>query len=456
MLKVSKISFAIATSILLVSCANIDHSYQASQADFQQYEELTKQYKIQENWWTLYQDSQLNQLVEKGLANNKDLAKAAIAVNIALYKANLLGAALVPNFTGVLGSSASKNIHIGGNSLTIHEGSLNVSYTLDLWRNLADSASAAEWTHAATAKDLEAARISLINSIVTVYYRLAYLNDAIKVTEQTIKYYSKINHIMHNKLNLGLADSASTDQAQQAVLTARNMLIGYQTQRKVAETMLRDLLNLKPNDALNINYPKILSVKNVGINLNVPFSTIANRPDVKAMQYRLNSAFKNAKAMQKSWFPSITLAAGLSSKGNKVDNTFEAPIASGLIKVNLPFLSWNTVKWNVKISEANYSVALATFEQSITSALNDIDKNYFAYTQAQQNLANLKQTHNYNMRITQYYRNRYNAGIAELKDWLNAANMEKRSELAILDAKYNLIQSENAVYSSMGGYYSIN
>ena len=64
------------------------------------------------------------------------------------------------------------------------------------------------------------------------------------------------------------------------------------------------------------------------------------------------------------------------------------------------------------------------------------------------------QTHTYNQRITQYYRNRYNAGVSELREWLTAANTEKSSQLSILQAKYNMIQAENAIYSSMAGYYS--
>lgn len=461
MLKRSKLSIAIGLSVLLTSCANLDSSYNSSQQDFKQYEELTKQYHIQENWWTLYNDPQLNKLVEQALENNKDLAKAAIAVNTALYNANLIGANLVPNFNGSLSSSASRNINTGavnpqtGTVSNIsHGGALNVSYTLDLWRRLADSASAAEWQHAATEQDLEATRISLINSIVLTYYQLGYLNDAIEAVNKTISYYTEINRIMQNKFTQGVADRASSDQAQQAVLTARNMLINYQTQKKNAEATLRNLLNLKPNNAININYPHILNVKNIGVNLNVPLSAIANRPDVKGYQYRLNSAFKDAKAMQKSWFPTITLGGSLSSAGNKVDNAFNTPIAGGTVNISLPFLSWNTVKWNVKISESAYELALVNFEQSITKALNDIDTNYFAYSQANQNFNNLQQTYNYNKRITQYYKNRYDAGISELREWLNAASTERNSELSILNAKYSLIQSENAVYSAMGGYYS--
>ncbi|OOF51727.1 hypothetical protein BKK54_01755 [Rodentibacter genomosp. 1] len=454
MLKMKKLTLAIVMATTLAGCANIGDSYQASQADYQKYEEIAKQFNVKENWWALYNDPQLNRVVEQALLNNKDLAKAAVAVNRALYNANLVGANLVPTFSGSTSSGAQRRIDTSASSTISHTGSLNVAYTLDLWRRLADSADAAEWTHKASAQDLEATKLSLINSVVTTYYQIAYLNDAISTTQESIKYYNDISNIMQRRLSQGVADAASVDQAQQSVLTARNNLINYQTQRKTAEQTLRNLLDLKPEEALNITFPHILNVKNVGVNLNVPVSVIANRPDVKGNQYRLSSAFKNAKATEKGWFPEITLGGTLSSSGNKVGNALHSPVAGGTVGISLPFLNWNTVKWNVKISEADYETARLNYEQSITTALNDVDTNYFAFTQAQSAFANQQKTFNYNKRITQYYHNRYNAGVSELREWLNAANTEKSSQLAILQAKYSLIQAENAVYSSMAGYYS--
>lgn len=444
MLKLNKIAASLLMATALAGCTNqaMENSYQNAQQDYQQYENITKLANVHENWWTLYNDAQLNRVVEQALLNNKDLAKAAVSVNSALYNANLVGADLVPSFSGSTISSASKNIKDGGNSTISHGGALSLSYTLDLWHRLADTASAAEWTHAATQQDLEATKLTLINSVVTTYYQIAYLNDAISATQDSINYYTKINSIMQNRLAQGVADSASTDQAQQAVLTARNSLLTYQTQKKTAEQTLRNLLNLKPSDPLNIVYPHILAVKTVGINLNVPVETIANRPDIRAYLYRLSSAFNSAKAMEKSWFPSITLGASLSSTATTVGSSLTNPIAAGTLGISLPFLDWNHVKWNVKISEAAYETAKLNYEQGITTALNEVDANYFAYTQSKQNFTNLQKKYDYDKRITQYYKNRYDAGVSELREWLTAANTEKSSQVSILNAKYAMLQNE--------------
>jgi len=162
MFKMKNITLALLMSGTLVGCANIGDSYQASLKDYKQYEEITKQYNVKENWWSLYNDAQLNRVVEQALINNKDLAKAAVAVNRALYSANLVGANLVPAFNGSTSSAAQRRVDTSANSTISHKGSLNVSYTLDLWQRLANAADAAEWSHKATAEDMESARLSCL------------------------------------------------------------------------------------------------------------------------------------------------------------------------------------------------------------------------------------------------------------------------------------------------------
>ena len=51
MLKMKKLTLAIAMATALAGCANISDSYKASQQDYQNYAEITKQFNVKENWW---------------------------------------------------------------------------------------------------------------------------------------------------------------------------------------------------------------------------------------------------------------------------------------------------------------------------------------------------------------------------------------------------------------------
>lgn len=463
-MKLSKLAFSVVLALSVTACTtgnmSKDGSLQQAQDTYQSYDEITKQYQINEQWWRGYNDEELNRTVDLAIKNNLDLAKSGIAVNKALYNANLVGANLVPTFSGSGSMSAAKGVGSTSNnvstgvSTTAAQAAFNLSYTIDLWQRLADTASAAEWAHKATIEDLKATRLSIINSVVATYYQLAYYRDAIRITEESIKNYEQISRILTNKMNAGAIDRLAVDQAQQAVLNARNNVISLRTNQKIAEQTLRNLLNIHPNTPLNIRYPSIMNVKLQGVDLNVPVSAIANRPDVVGSLQRLQSAFKSLTATEKSWFPTLTIGGSITGSATNVGNIADNPVGNALIKLDLPFLDWNRVKNNVKISESDYVTSRLNYEQKITSALNEIDRYYYGYTQSRSSLKMLQEAHNQDKRISSYYKNRYDQGVAEFREWITAMNTERNSQLAILNAKYTILANENAVYQAMAGKYS--
>ena len=446
-----KIIILIALGVILGSCSNLKKDYQKIDSEIKTYKELSKNYNIDSRWWESYGDEQLNNLIELGLKNNSDLAKAAININKALYQAKIIGSDLVPEFSGNLGSSASKNIESGGNSNIDHSGSFNISYEVDLWQRLRDMKDAQEWEYKATIEDYEKTKLTLINSIIDSYFSIIYLENYIEINKNMSKNYSDIEKIVDNKLRYGTVDILDKKQAEREVIRSNNTLISYEKDKKEQESLLRNLLNFKPDDELKIEYRDILKVKNLGVNLDVPLNIVASRPDIKAYEYRLKNAFKDAVASEKQLYPNITISSALSSSSYKFNNTLKTPVALGSVSINLPFFNWNEIKWNIKISRAEYEEAKLNFQQGIVTALNEIDYNYFLYVKEQENYINLKNINEYDNEIAINYERKYENGKVELREWLLSLNDEASSRLNIINSKYQLIKIENTIYQSIGG-----
>lgn len=446
-----KIIILIALGVILGSCSNLKKDYQKIDSEIKTYKELSKNYNIDSRWWESYGDEQLNNLIELGLKNNSDLAKAAININKALYQAKIIGSDLVPEFSGSLSSGASKNIESGGSSNIDHSGSFNISYEVDLWQRLRDMKDAQEWEYKATIEDYEKTKLTLINSIIDSYFSIIYLENYIEINKNMSKNYLDIEKIVDNKLRYGIADILDKKQAEREVIRSNNTLISYEKDKKEQESLLRNLLNLKPDDELKIEYRDILEVKNLGVNLDVPLNIVANRPDIKAYEYRLKNAFKDAVASEKQLYPNITISSALSSSSDKFNTTLKTPVALGSVSINLPFLNWNEIKWNIKISRAEYEEAKLNFQQGIVTALNEIDYNYFLYVKEQENYINLKNINEYDNEIAINYERKYENGKVELREWLLSLNDEASSRLNIINSKYQLIKIENTIYQSIGG-----
>ena len=442
--------FAALLVLGLGGCAN--YPMGSLKTDLLPAEDVAASYSLNTAWWKGYHDADLDRIVALALERNVDLALSAIKVNRALYQARLLSADLVPSFSANASAAASHNID-NGNAARSYQTEFGVSYEVDLWQKLRNAANAQEWEYKATMEDREAARLALVNSVADTYFELKYLDESIKVMDASVKRYQELLRLIEAKYEFGKVASVEPLQAQQSLLSARNSLLDLQDRQNVARQTLRDLLNIRPGENPAIGNADLMSYPTVGVDLDVPVAALSARPDIRASEARLQSAFKTLESDRASWYPTISIGSTLGTSSSTSSKVFDLPLLAGTVRVSFPFLQWNTIRWNIKISEADFESAKLDFTQAVTSALNEVDTAYFSYANAQRSLENTLSNHQKDVRIGEYYQTRYDLGAAELKDYLDALNTADNSMLSALEAKYRVIRYENQIYKAMGGRY---
>lgn len=413
-------------------------------------EEAAKRYRIDTQWWAAYNNAGLNALIQQALANNADLKKAAINVNKALYQAKISGAGRLPTLDGSLSASTRENLKTGDGSQTFGS-QVGLSYEIDLWRKLQAQTDARASEYQATRYDLESAKLALINNVADTYFNIAYLNEAISLSEQTLKRYQEINRIAAARYREGKVSSADPRQSEQTLLATQNNLISLKRTRDTQQQTLRNLLNLKPNEPIGIAEADYKLSNPIDVDLNVPVATLANRPDLRAAEARLQAAVSQVEAQKRSWYPSVTLGATLSTASDKAKTMFNVPFLGGNVSVNLPFLNWKTLKWQDKAAQADFDSAAVDFETALTTALNEVNTYYLAYGKARQTLANVQQKYELDKKNSRYYQLRYQHGKNSLKDWLEALNTEYGSAQDALNQRYEVLRYENLIFKAMAG-----
>jgi tolC protein len=365
-----------------------------------------------------------------------------------------LEANLIPSFNAGIEASSNKNIKEGSASSRNFGSSIGLSYELDLWQKLANSKDAAMFEANATKFDLEASKLSVINSVSDAYFKILYLNESIKTYEQILEIYNELNKIVGLKFELGKEEALSLKQINSQLLSAQNKIESAKKELVTAKKTLRNLLNERPEFELKFEGLTLSPVKRVGVDLDVPTSAIANRPDLRAAIFRIEEGLLNYKASQKEFYPSITLGASLKSSSNTKEGAFSLKFLNGNIALNLPFLNYRKLKSNLKVSEANFELAKLNYISTLNSALNEIDAFYKGYLNDEALLINYQeQIKNYE-EISKIYELKYSYGKVELKEFLEAKNSELEAKIGLLKAKYTLLQDELNIYKAMAGKFN--
>jgi len=413
-------------------------------------EDASADIKINREWWTGYGEARLNELIELGLKNNIDLAKSAIAVNKALAQAGVLQADLVPSFNANLGAETGKNIKTGGSWNESYKSGISLSYEIDLWRKLANSADAAMWEANATKYDLQAARLALINSVADAYFEAKYQKESINLYEKTLKNYEELEAIIKAKFELGKEEELSLKQVKSSVISAKNRILNASKSLDAAEKTLRNLLNVRPEFELNLG-GNLSDISPQGVNFNVPLYVIGARPDLQAAISRIKEALLGVKVSEKSFYPSITVGAGLSGSGDSVSEGLKLNFLSGNIAINLPFLNYSKLKSKLKISELEFEAMKLNYAQTLTTALNEIDAGYKNLQKDEAVLRNLNENLRNLSSISDIYKLKYDYGKTELKNYLEAQNSLLEGRIGALAQKYKILQDEIGIYKAAAG-----
>ena len=438
--------------VFFSGCAatQINKNYEQILLDANASSNSTANFTLERDWWKGYNQPRLNELIELALKNNRDLAKSAIAVNKALAQAGVLQADLVPSFNANLGAEMGKNIKTGGSWNESYKSSVSLSYEIDLWRKLANSADAAMWEANATKYDLEAARLALVNSVAEKYFEILYQNESVNLYKILLQNYKQLETVARAKFELGKEEELSLKQIKSSILSAQNRILNAQKSIDAAERTLQNLLNERPGFELNSD-GDLSEVSPQGVNLNVPLYLIGARPDLQAAIARIKEALLNVHSSEKSFYPSVTLGAGLSGGGNSASDAFSLKFLNGNVAINLPFLNYSKLKSRLKISELTFETMKLNYAQTLTTALNEIDASYKNLQKDEAVLRNINENLRNLSSISGIYKLKYELGKTELKNYLEAQNSLLEGRVGVLAQKYKILQDEMNVYKAMAG-----
>jgi outer membrane protein TolC len=199
----NKLGLALALTSSLAGCsAVVKTPYNAPSVQVpQQYQydaQTNKSVALTDQWWTLFNDAQLNQLIDQVLATNSDLSVAGITLNQARLQAGLAA-----NQQGIRTSSSVSTGHnydlrSGDGSDRGLSASVGVSYELDLFGKLANQTEASRWEALASAQDLQATAQSLVGTTAKLYWQLGYLNERYQTVQQNLASTQKIYNLVQS------------------------------------------------------------------------------------------------------------------------------------------------------------------------------------------------------------------------------------------------------------------
>lgn len=445
---------ALALALLLAGCAGLRMPYTPPAAQLPAQWQAPREAPAAispEAWWQAFGDPRLDALVQQVLARNTQLAAASLRLQRARLQAGLAAEAQRPAFGA--GASASANRPLEGGSTTRnHAVTLSASYEADLWGRLARQRDAAEWEAHATEQDRHSTSLSLAATTATLYWQLAWLNQRIALSQDSMAYASRTLELVRRQKAAGAVSGLETLQAEQSLASqeaAHTALLQQRTETRHALALLLD----GPPQAASPDHERdrLPEQPLPPVDAGLPAELLARRPDLRAAELRLRSTLAQVDVARASFYPELSLTGALGGSSRSLGQLLSHPVGSLGLDLSLPFLHWNELQLQLKVSRNTFDEAVLGFRQSLYQALADVENALSARSQLEAQGAKLQQALDASRQAERLYESRWRAGAEPLRAWLDAQEKRRQAELALAQNRLDRLSTHVALVQALGG-----
>jgi len=413
---------------------------------------------VNPEWWTLFNEATLNQLVDQALAANQDLQAAVARLEASEAAARAVGAALYPA-VGLEGS-ASRNRISGETASGKESGSLRynnrraaltLSYEVDLWGRVQRSNEAARAEVLSSRFGRDSIRLALIGQVANEYLALRSHDAQLEVTRQTLESRRESLKIVQARLEAGSASGLELAQAESALSGAQGQWSQVKRLRALAENQL-GLLTGQPGlriAAASLEQIPLPPTPPAGL----PSSLLAARPDVRQAEEQLIAANARIGVAKAAYFPSIGLTGLYGGESVALADLFSgsAGIWSAAIGLAMPIFNAGKTEAGVDQATAIQQESVAAYRKTLQTAFREVsdaivnlgdyadeEAAFAAQVAASRRALDLAQT-------------RYASGYAAYLDVLDSQRTLNAAQLLYLASRKNRLSAAVDLFKALGG-----
>lgn len=362
-------------------------------------------------WWRLFEDPDLETLMQRVDISNQNLAIAV--ANVAQAQALLAQqeAALWPTL-GLQGG-AQRSGEGASSSVSGLSVGLSASWAPDLWGRLSSAARAQAAGLQASQADLAYARLAVQGNLANAYFALRAADAEIQLLNETVTAYERSTAITRNRYEAGVVARTDLLQSQATLLSARASRTALTRNRALYENAIALLLGQVPSNFSLPEKPWITRVPEVPA--GVPSTLLLRRPDVAGAERGVSAANLQIGVARSAYFPSVTLSASAGANGGfPVSNLFSASNTLWSLGVSVAQSIFDAGARQARVDQALAArdAAIASYRQTALAAMGQVEDQLTTLQTLTQQTDQTRQAAEIAARVERQALNSYEAGLS--------------------------------------------
>lgn len=418
-------------------------------------------------WWRMFNAPELNRLEALAQTNNQDLAAAAAQFEQARALAAAARSEYFPQITAggtpngdITRQRTSANQPFAGqaagasHTYDTFTAPVYFGWELDLWGRVRRLSQAAHARFAASADDLESARLDVAAEVAADYFAVQTLDEEYALVTNTIEAYRRSLILTQNRRRGGVVSDLDVAQAATQLHSAEAQLPDIKLRREQTRHALAILCGQSPVDFwVASGRSPAMTVPRIPPSL--PSQLLEHRPDIAAAERRMAAANADIGVAKAAFFPAIRIngLAGFQSVDAGSWFNWSSRLWSVGPSLQLPLFTGGLNRAGLAAAHAAYDQTVANYRQTVLNAFGEVENALAAqYLLADESNADAEAVAAAEHAL-QISNNRYRAGLVTYLDVATAqteALSQERNAVEVRGAR--LTSSVNLVKALGGGW----
>jgi len=458
-------TLALTTYFFLYECINLGPDYKRPDLGIQvpgsyEFEPTEKQtLEVEDRWWEVFDDRELNQLVEDALKYNWDIKQAA--ARILEVRARYVQVRS-DRFPAVDVGGIRDRRQIGGGEfrdnfiVDTYELTAAASFELDLWSRLKKASRAAWEDILREEENRRAVAQAVVAETSALYLDMEAVERRLQIAEQSINAFRQSLQFAEIRYRRGLTSVLDVRQASRVLAGAETLVPQLEQDLGIIQQQLSVLLGKYPETQAPRRQPEDYFKRLAPVPPGLPSDLLMRRPDIRAAEAQLRSLNDLVGVAKAARLPRITLTGeyGWSSEDlNKLLRTENIiwNLTAGLVQ---PVFDAGRLKAGQRAAEARYEQGAAEYVKAVLDAFADVERALLT-RELQLDRREREITFLTEARATQRVaENRYVKGLVNYLDVLNAQITRFQAEDSLVLVDLIILRNRVALHRALGGSWA--
>lgn len=425
--------------------------------------------QLHREWWTVFGDPVLTELIETAYRQNLDLLAAGVRVLQARAELGVALGEFWPQQQSVGASYSYDRIPLTvpydliDNTYQQALFGAQAAWELDLWGKIRRAIESADQAFLASVASYDDVLVTLLGDVASTYVKIRTLETQLRIAQENVAKQQDALTIASNRYRAGVVSKRDVYQAENVLGQTQASIPELEIELRQAKNALCVLIGVPPGGADPIlaggsHIPQAPDRVAAGI----PADLLRRRPDVRKAELQAAAQSAQIGVAKADLLPALTLVGNVGTFASDIGRGSLSDLFTGRSVSHSvgPAVQWNVLNYgqitnNVRVQDAKLQALLVEYQNAVLTAQKDVENGLVAFVKSREQATHLQRSTEAAEGALTIALNQYKQGTADFTTVLTAEQNLYAAQSDLASAHGNVALGLIAAYRALGGGWQI-